>query len=565
MAKRSIKIITVLLCFLMILPCFTFEGRGAEDDSFYYCREALKSLPNSTALIYAYDKLTEGIASSSESIYVFNGVDYITEAEISIVFDAYRRDHTEHFWLGNSYEFFYNLDTVTSIKPKYILSGEELDTAKLEFESAIESILGQLTPDMTDYEKEKRLHDILASRVEYVESSNAHNAYGALVEGEAVCEGYAEALQCLYHRVGLQSLLVIGSSISPSTGEPEGHAWNMVKIDGEYYHVDLTWNDQGETLYYAYFNQTDSIITKDHTITEPAFALPSCDSTNANYFVREGIILSTYTADSVGELLKDNGLILRAYIPSGKDSFINWFKTNIHSIAEKAGITGSYGYSYKALGDEVILILDTCHHDNLTYVPKTDATCTENGNIAYYLCSCGKYFSDPQGNNEIIDKSLVTVLYGHVWTKAIEDSAHLRTEPESCAEYYTYFYGCQGCDEVSPDKYYTSDNTLPHTLTRVNRVESSCSTNGKAEYYTCICGKYFEDAEGKREITNINSYGKLSRAWHRDINAFGICTDCGGLVEITNTTTVLGLILGGAFIVIPTLITILKRRSKNHS
>ena len=163
------------------------------------------------------------------------------------------------------------------------MSGAELETAKLEFENEIDNILAGITPSMSEYEKEKYLHDALALRVTYIDSENAHNAYGALVEGEAVCEGYAEALQCLLHRVGIQSFIAIGSSVNPSTGSSEGHAWNTVKIDGKYYHVDLTWNDQGSKLFRAYFNVSDAIILKDHVIDEASFPLPQCNSLDSFY------------------------------------------------------------------------------------------------------------------------------------------------------------------------------------------------------------------------------------------------------------------------------------------
>lgn len=89
-------------------------------------------------------------------------------------------------------------------------------------------------------------------------------------------------------RAGIQSFLITGSSVNPSTGTSEGHAWNAVRIDGKYYHVDVTWDDQGDNLFYAYFNKSTAVIREDHTIDEPAYALPVCTGEEADYFVVNG-------------------------------------------------------------------------------------------------------------------------------------------------------------------------------------------------------------------------------------------------------------------------------------
>lgn len=160
-------------------------------------------MSNSTALLYAYDKITAGIGASEAEISVYNGTNAITQAEIKTVLDAYRRDHTEHFWMGNSYSISYTTATVISLRPTYIMSGAELETAKETFDDAVDEMLSGITSVMSEYEREKLLHDRLAAKITYVETSNAHNAYGAIVEGKAVCEGYAEAYQYLLQCAGL--------------------------------------------------------------------------------------------------------------------------------------------------------------------------------------------------------------------------------------------------------------------------------------------------------------------------------------------------------------------------
>ena len=379
------KLLSLIICFVMLLqlmPVISF----AENEDIYYCREAIKDLPNAEALLHAYDAITEGIGAREDIFKIYDGEHKISVEELTVVYDAYRRDHTEHFWMGNQYSYTINPETnvVIEMQPVYVMTAEELNAAKAKFNNAISNIISKMNSSLSDYEKEKYLHDALASKVTYVEGDNAHNAYGALVEGEAVCEGYAEALQCLLQAAGLQSIIVLGSSVNPATNTEEGHAWNMVRIDGEYYHTDLTWNDQESAIFYAYFNQDDATIKLDHTIQETVFELPKCTSGKASYFVKNNLVFSSYSVDGISNLLKDNSLYARIYILGDVDDFTDWFYQNIQEIASGAGVNPPYTYGTIGIGRELHLMIETCAHTELTKIEAKSPTCTENGNKEYY-------------------------------------------------------------------------------------------------------------------------------------------------------------------------------------
>lgn len=370
----------------------------------YYGRTALSALPNATALLYAYDQLAAGVEVSASSITVYNGTDPLTLAELQTVLDAYRRDYTYHFWLDNGYSYYSNSTTVTKIVPKYLLSGTALETARAAFDSKAETLLSGITDSMSEYEKALYLHDALAGIVTYQSGTYAHTAYGALVEGTAVCDGYSEALQYLLQQAGIQSFIAIGDSNVPSSGTLVGHAWNYVRIDGAYYHTDLTWDDQDETIYHAYFNQTDAVILEDHLIDTTAYALPTCNSTAAQYFTGKDTYLDTYTTDLVGQLLKENGMNVHVYIPGSVDDFLSWYQSNAGTIGRTAGITGGFSYGYSHLGRELALRLRvTCSHTSLTLQPGAEPTPLAPGHKAYYKCSCGQFFEDAAATVAITD------------------------------------------------------------------------------------------------------------------------------------------------------------------
>lgn len=166
---------------------------------------------------------------------------------------------------------------------------------------AVKNILDtQITEDMSDYEKELALHDYLTTHCKYSDNtsqppeSDIYRAYGALVNQDAVCNGYAEALQLLFACVGIQSEFVVG------TADGVDHAWNLVEIGGKWYHLDATWDDpipdQGEKVLHPYFNVTDEIIAQNHTWKQEDY--PKAYSMDANYYKMQNAYFNNFDAYS---------------------------------------------------------------------------------------------------------------------------------------------------------------------------------------------------------------------------------------------------------------------------
>lgn len=139
-----------------------------------------------------------------------------------------------------------------------------------------------ISEDMTDFEKELALHDALIRLGSYDQSvydpdtpqgrPDNTNPYGLLVEGQGICLGYATSFQLLMDLAGVECITVVGASF----GSTSDHAWNLVKLEGEWYCVDPTWNDptgweslprkdQWQRIHHAYFNVTsDYMRQSDH-------------------------------------------------------------------------------------------------------------------------------------------------------------------------------------------------------------------------------------------------------------------------------------------------------------
>ncbi len=165
------------------------------------------------------------------------------------------------------------------------------DKEKLLQEKTNQIVSQVIKPNMKDYEKELALHDYLVTHSTYDKRlftgnmpDESYTDYGVLIKGTGVCEGYARAMKRLLDAVGIECIVAIGEA---KDGEEWiGHAWNIVKIGGQYYQLDPTWDDPitsdgKDVLRHSYFNITDQQISADHRWDEN---YPACNSTTYNYY-----------------------------------------------------------------------------------------------------------------------------------------------------------------------------------------------------------------------------------------------------------------------------------------
>lgn len=147
---------------------------------------------------------------------------------------------------------------------------EQMEIEKEIVERKVKKIVEEIiSEDMTSFEKEKAIHDWVVLNGNYDHDDrhppyrrNNYTPYGILLEGLGVCESYAKSFYMLAKEAGLEVIYLTGYAGG------EYHAWNMVKLDdGNWYHVDTTWNDLGEEeIRYDYFNLTDKELKKTHSI-----------------------------------------------------------------------------------------------------------------------------------------------------------------------------------------------------------------------------------------------------------------------------------------------------------
>ncbi len=228
---------------------------------------------------YAYETLTDDyvkelymrIAKSVDTVYAPNitTTGSLSDYQITQAVEAYKNDHPETFWLKGSSLFVPYGDT-TSVKLDYTVQNDKLIAAKKKFNIAVASVLKNL-PSGNDFEREEYINNYIIDNCRYDDAAaenndvqgNENDAYGALVDGKAVCEGYARAFQLLCNKANIDSVLLSGIADS------DNHAWNGVKIGGDWYQIDVTWDDVDDFIYdsHEYFNLTDSLMYEEHTLS----------------------------------------------------------------------------------------------------------------------------------------------------------------------------------------------------------------------------------------------------------------------------------------------------------
>ena len=153
-------------------------------------------------------------------------------------------------------------------------SKAQVQDAKRKIENIKNSILQNVTGDT--YKDILYIHDYLVENIDYDQdysSIGSYSMYGALIDKECVCEGYAKTLKYLLNAANIPCEIIQGQATS-SSGKTESHAWNIVYLEGKWYYIDATWDDPiiigegtvAKSVQYQYFLKGSDDMSGDHTL-----------------------------------------------------------------------------------------------------------------------------------------------------------------------------------------------------------------------------------------------------------------------------------------------------------
>jgi len=166
--------------------------------------------------------------------------------------------------VNTSYNYIGNviIDSTITITINYLETAAQLEKVNQKVEQVLDD-LG--INNKSKYKKIKLIHDYIVNNTTYAATAHSHTAYGALIEGKAVCQGYTQLAYKMLTDAGVLCHYIAGQAYNGK--KIEDHAWNIVKLGGKWYYVDVTWDDPtgaGDQLRYDYFLKGRKMFHKDH-------------------------------------------------------------------------------------------------------------------------------------------------------------------------------------------------------------------------------------------------------------------------------------------------------------
>lgn len=261
---------------------------------------------------YYYSQLNKREKLAYKSIYNAmrnheKSVTVITPFKIDLhrLFTAITLDNPHLFYVDFFYTEHWDLFS-QKIELTYIYDKIETEILTKRIKKICSKILSKVTGE-NDFEKELSLHDLLVKNIVYdnIAKQNlekyrfkSNTILGPLFYKTAVCEGIAKIFKLLLNALDIKCIIVTGKasgSIDSSTKNNDDeifHAWNIVKIGGQAYHIDLTWNinlSNKNMICHNYFNLSTKEFSLDHEVNSN---LPQCYSKIENYYYKNKLIIS---------------------------------------------------------------------------------------------------------------------------------------------------------------------------------------------------------------------------------------------------------------------------------
>lgn len=229
----------------------------------------------------AYDILYEGINAHKATV----AIPKLSKASVKRVRFAIDYDYPEYFFVKPS--VYYEYTNHIEYHIEYSMSQKKVNEILGTLNAIANRLLMKIKSNglRNEVQVAAYLHDYLTDHISYTKGDRSltrnHNLIGALINHETVCEGYSKLYLFLLDKAGIPAIYVVGKTVG---GSSSGHAWNIVKIndgsrDGNWYHVDVTWDSNGRNQKgdWNYFLLSDKQIqAKKHILNYDGWKLPSC-------------------------------------------------------------------------------------------------------------------------------------------------------------------------------------------------------------------------------------------------------------------------------------------------
>lgn len=459
-----------LLSFLLILFLLPIPAMAAEES----ISDAISTVSGLSPL---EDTLYRGMMATEERIDISSH--NATAAEVVAAMQHLSDGVPELFHVGRTYSY-----STKSVTPTYLMSGATLDAARAEYLFALDMIAEGVDPQWSDAEICLYLHDYLCKRFAYDTTYTVYDAYTFLTEGRGVCQSYTLAYTALLSRFGIP--------VTYATGQDGDlpHIWNIVQLDGEYYHVDVTWGDAltggedcfGRATHDNFLKSDAAIEATGHTGRQNRGGIV-CDSTRYDAGALTGVDSPAVLLEGEVYAIKNGRVLAFRNGLDGTPAVIytvtDAWQSGMQTLVDKPAGIAAYGKDLYINTPKSILALDPASGHTEAFLTVSDGmimTIYNDGETLYYNTADNIFFANERILTATLPSSLPPCTGAHHYTV-------YATVAASCSSAGTAYKKCTECGHKTAEAL----PALPHSM-ETTVVPPTYGVMGYTEGVCTVCG-----------------------------------------------------------------------------